>query len=45
MLDLNSETLISSELGMFVIFRNSLNGFWDFYHGTFVLFLKNLELR
>jgi hypothetical protein len=34
MLDLNSDTLILSEYGIFVILRNYLNGFWDFYHGT-----------
>jgi hypothetical protein len=28
------ETLISSEHGKFVIFRNNLNEFWIFYHGT-----------
>ncbi len=35
MLDLNSETLkFQSKHGIFVQFRNNLNGFWDFYHGT-----------
>ncbi len=29
-----AETLIQSLPGMFVIFRNNLNGFLDFYHGT-----------
>jgi len=37
MLDLNSlrETLIQSKYdGIFIIFRNNLNEFWDFDHGT-----------
>jgi hypothetical protein len=32
--DLNSEALILSKPWMFVMFRNELNGLWDFYHGT-----------
>jgi hypothetical protein len=34
MLNLNSDTLIWSKQRTFVIFRNNLNGFWDFYHGV-----------
>ncbi len=34
MLDLNSMMLIKSKHGILVIFRNGLNGIWDFYHGT-----------
>jgi len=31
-LELNSETLIIlSKYGKFIIFRNNLNGFWDFF--------------
>jgi hypothetical protein len=30
----NSETLIYSNHGMFVIFRNNLNENWDLNHGT-----------
>jgi hypothetical protein len=33
MLNLNSQTLIQSEHGKFVIFKNSLNEFWDFCNG------------
>jgi hypothetical protein len=34
MLDLNSDTLIQSKQSRFVIFRNNVIGFWDFYHGV-----------
>jgi hypothetical protein len=34
MLDLNSVMLIRSKHAIFLIFRNDLNGIWDFYHGT-----------
>jgi hypothetical protein len=34
MLDLNSQTLILSQNGIFVIFGNNLDRFWDFYYGT-----------
>ncbi len=34
MLDLNSETPDLVEDVLFIIFRNNLNGFRDFYHGT-----------
>ncbi len=33
MLNLNTQTLIQSKHGIFVIFRNSLNEFWDFCNG------------
>jgi hypothetical protein len=33
MLDFNSKTLIYFKHGIVVIFRNNLNGFWDFYYG------------
>ncbi len=33
-LDLNSKTQIQYKHGIFVICRNNLNGFWDFYHST-----------
>jgi hypothetical protein len=34
MVDLNSETKIQFEKGIFAIFRNNLNRLWDFYCGT-----------
>jgi hypothetical protein len=34
MLDLESETLILSNHGIFIIFRNNLDDFFYFYHGT-----------
>jgi hypothetical protein len=34
MLDLESETLILSYLGIFKIFRNNLDEIFYFYHGT-----------
>ncbi len=33
LLDLESETLISSKQEIYAIVRNNLNGFWDFYNG------------
>jgi len=40
MLDfLNSETMNWSKNGIFLIFRNNLNEFWDLYNGT------NLDAR
>jgi hypothetical protein len=33
MLNFNSETLILG-YGIFLIFRNNSNGFWEFYHGA-----------
>ncbi len=34
MLNLNSETLILAEHGIFVIITNNFSGFSDFYQGT-----------
>jgi hypothetical protein len=34
MLDLESETLILSNRGIFIIFRNNLDEFFYFHHGT-----------
>jgi catabolite regulation protein CreA len=34
MSDSKSETLIYSKQEVFIIFRNNLNEFWYFYHGT-----------
>jgi len=31
-LDLDSKTLISSKLGIFIIFHSNVNEFWGFHH-------------